>query len=123
MDIETRKKMEELLNKQEKLINHLKENKMIQLEISYLFENLGDQLGLVTFYVPEELGYKLSSILNPEYKPYKIYIRVIENQIKFIDLEGGDICFAYNKRDSKMIKFEEELKSLPLGITFKTLPM
>jgi hypothetical protein len=123
MDMETRRKMKEVLIKHEKLVKHLKENRLIEIEISYVFENIGDQLGLVTFYIPEELGYRLSSIINPEYKPYRIYIRVAEGQICFIELEGGPTCWSHYKRDEKMIKFEEELKALPLEATFKCLPM
>jgi hypothetical protein len=123
MDIEMRQKMKKLLINQDRLISHLKEKKLIQIEISYCFENFGDQLGLVTFYVPEELGYRLSSIINPEYKPYKVYVRVAEEKVCTVDLEGGPICYSYYKRDEKMIKFEEELKALPLGATFRILPM
>jgi hypothetical protein len=123
MDIGIRRKMKELLINENKLIDHIKQNKMIQIEISYVFENFGEQLGLVTFYIPEELGYRLSSILNSEYKPYRIYVRVAEEKVCTVDLEGGPICYSYYKRDEKMLKFEEELKALPLGATFRILPM
>jgi hypothetical protein len=124
MNIETRQKIKKLLISEEKLISHLKEKKLIKIEISYCFENLGDQLGLVTFYIPEELGYRLANIINPEYKPiYRIYIRVAEGKVCFIELEGGPICWGHYKRDEKMLKFEEELKALPLKATFRVLPM
>jgi hypothetical protein len=117
-------KIKKLLNNKENMVKYLKENKLIEMEISYVFENFGEQLGLVTFYIPEELGYRLANIINPEYKPiYRIYIRVAEGEVCFIELEGGPICWGHYKRDEKMLKFEEELKALPLGATFRVLPM
>jgi hypothetical protein len=124
MDIEIRKKMEELLLNEEKMIEYLKEKRMIILEISYHFEHLKEQMGLVSFYIPEELGYKLASIINPEYKPlYRISVRVAEERICSVDLEGSFIGWRHDERDEKMLKFEEEVKALSLGATFKCLPM
>jgi len=123
MEIWKRVKNRKIIQNEKELIDFLKKEKLVFIEISYLFENLGEQIGLVQFFVEEEIGLKLASIIDPQYKPYKIYIRVAEGKVKFIELEGGEVCLAHYKTDEKMAKFEEAIKSLPLGITFRQLPI
>lgn len=123
MDLQTRAEMKRLLNNQEKLNKYIKDHKLVQIEISYVFENMGEQIGLVSFFVPEEAGLELSRIINPEYRPYRIYVRVGEEKVCFVELEGGPISYAHYKRDEKLEEFERKLKSFSLGITFKQLPI
>jgi len=78
---------------------------------------------LVSFFVPEEVGLELARIIDPEYKPYYIYARVAEGKVRFVELEGGLICVAHYKMDEKMEEFEKKLKSLPLEVTFRQLPI